>query len=157
MAKWKKQSHCVYQCKYHLVWCPKYRFRVLTGDVAKFVDEALRALCEWKKVEVLELNVQPDHVHAVLQIPPRLSVSEVVGTLKGKTAIKVFKSYPGLKKKPYWGNHFWARGYCVTTISASFRGLSQQSHLLRGWSFTRDLGKPLCVEGADIAWELLIG
>jgi putative transposase len=69
-----------------------------------------------KKVEVLELNVQPDHVHAVLQIPPRLSVSEVVGTLKGKTAIKVFKSYPGLKKKPYWGNHFWARGYCVTTI-----------------------------------------
>ena len=105
MAKWKKQSHCVYQCKYHLVWCPKYRFRVLTGDVAKFVDEALRALCEWKKVEVLELNVQPDHVHAVLQIPPRLSVSEVVGTLKGKTAIKVFKSYPGLKKKPYWGNH----------------------------------------------------
>ena len=116
MAKWKKQSHCVYQCKYHLVWCPKYRFRVLTGDVAKFVDEALRALCEWKKVEVLELNVQPDHVHAVLQIPPRLSVSEVVGTLKGKTAIKVFKSYPGLKKKPYWGNHFWARGYCVTTI-----------------------------------------
>ena len=89
---------------------------MLTGDVAKFVDEALRALCEWKKVEVLELNVQPDHVHAVLQIPPRLSVSEVVGTLKGKTAIKVFKSYPGLKKKPYWGNHFWARGYCVTTI-----------------------------------------
>jgi putative transposase len=116
MAKWKKQSHCVYQCKYHLVWCPKYRYRVLTGDVGSLVEESLRSLCEWKKIEVLELNVQPDHVHLVLQIPPRVSVSVAVGILKGKTAIKLFKSFPGLKKKPYWGNHFWARGYCVTTI-----------------------------------------
>lgn len=116
MAKWKKQSHCVYQCKYHLVWCPKYRYRVLAGGVAALVEDSLRSLCEWKKIEVLELNVQPDHVHLVLQIPPRLAVSEAVGILKGKTAIKVFKSFPGLKKKPYWGNHFWARGYCVTTI-----------------------------------------
>ncbi len=116
MSKWKRQSHCVYQCKYHVVWCPKYRYRVLCGEVGVQVEEALRSLCEWKGVEVLELNVQPDHVHAVLQIPPKLAVSEVVGLLKGKTAIKVFKSFPGLKKKPYWGNHFWARGYCVTTI-----------------------------------------
>ncbi len=116
MAKWKKQSHCVYQCKYHLVWCPKYRYRVLEGGVGVFVEDSLRSLCEWKKIEVLELNVQPDHVHLVLQIPPRISISEAVGILKGKTAIKVFKSFPRLKKKPYWGNHFWARGYCVTTI-----------------------------------------
>ena len=116
MSKWKKQSHCVYQYKYHVVWCPKYRYRVLTGDVAALVDDALRSLCEWKRIEVLELNVQPDHVHAVLQIPPKVSVSEAMGILKGKTAIKLFKSFPGLKKKPYWGNHFWARGYCVSTI-----------------------------------------
>jgi putative transposase len=116
MAKWKKQAHCVYQCKYHLVWCPKYRYRVLTGNVGEAMEEALRSLCEWKKIEVLELNVQPDHVHLVVQIPPRMAVSEAVGILKGKTAIKMFKSFPGMKKKPYWGNHFWARGYCVTTI-----------------------------------------
>ena len=80
------------------------------------MEDSLRSLCEWKKIEVLELSVQPDHVHLVLQIPPRISVSEAVGILKGKTAIKVFKSFPGLKTKPYWGNHFWARGCCVTTI-----------------------------------------
>ena len=86
------------------------------GEVGEFVEEALRTLCEWKRVEILEMNVRADHVHLVVQIPPRLSVSEVLGFLKGKTAIKVFKSFPGLKKKPYWGNHFWAKGYCVTTV-----------------------------------------
>ena len=73
-------------------------------------------LCEWKGAEVVEMNVQPDHVHLVVSIPPKVSVSEFMGTMKGKLAIKLFKSYPGLKKKPYWGNHFWARGYFVSTI-----------------------------------------
>jgi len=116
MAKWKKLAHVVYQCSYHIVWCPKYRFRILKGGIAKFIAETIRSLCEWKVIEILELSVGEDHVHAVVSIPPKLSISEVVGTLKGKTAIKVFKSYPALKRKPYWGNHFWSRGYCVTTI-----------------------------------------
>ena len=116
MAKWKKLSHVVYQCSYHMVWCPKYRFRILKGGVAKFVEEAIRSLCEWKSVEILELNVREDHIHAVVSVPPKLSISEVMGILKGKTAIKLFKSYPALKKKPYWGNHFWSRGYCVSTV-----------------------------------------
>jgi putative transposase len=73
-------------------------------------------LCEWKRVEILELNIQEDHIHMVVSVPPKLSISELMGILKGKTAIKMFKSYPGLKKKPYWGNHFWSRGYCVTTL-----------------------------------------
>jgi putative transposase len=73
-------------------------------------------LCEWKRVEILELNIQEDHIHMVVSVPPKLSISELMGILKGKTAIKIFKSYPGLKKKPYWGNHFWSRGYCVTTL-----------------------------------------
>jgi len=73
-------------------------------------------LTEWKGCEVVELSVQSDHVHLVLSIPPRVSVSELMGTLKGKLAIKLFKSYPSLKKKPYWGNHFWSRGYFVNTI-----------------------------------------
>jgi len=116
MANWKKQSHVVYQCSYHIVWCPKYRFRILKGQVGNYIESRIRELCEWKKVEILELNVREDHVHMVVVIPPRLSVSDLMGTLKGKTAISLFKSMPDLKKKPYWGNHFWSRGYCVTTI-----------------------------------------
>lgn len=69
----------------------------------------------WKKAEVMELNVQEDHVHLVVSVPPKVSISELMGFLKGKTAIKLFKSYPSLKRKPYWGSHFWSRGYCVST------------------------------------------
>lgn len=68
------------------------------------------------KFEVIELNVEIDHIHIVCSIPPKVSVSELLGTLKGKLAIKIFKSYPKLKQKPYWGNHFWSRGYFVTTV-----------------------------------------
>ena len=116
MAKWKKLAHVVYQCAYHIVWCPKYRYRVLRGNVAKFVEQNIRALCEWKRAEVLELSVQEDHVHLVVSVPPKVSISELLGILKGKTAIKLLKSYPGMREKPYWGNHFWSRGYCVSTI-----------------------------------------
>tara|TARA_Y100000031_G_C7949590_1_gene260901 strand:+ start:91 stop:534 length:444 start_codon:yes stop_codon:yes gene_type:complete len=116
MIKWKKLSHVVYQTGYHIVWCPKYRFKILTGEVGEFVDKTVRLLCEWKGVEVLELNVRPDHVHVIVSMPPKLSISRLMGILKGKTAVKVFDKYPAFKKRPYWGNHFWSRGYCVTTI-----------------------------------------
>ena len=73
-------------------------------------------LCEWKKCEIQEMNVQMDHIHLVLSVPPKLSISDLMGVLKGKLAIKLFKSYPKMKEKPYWGNHFWARGYFVSTV-----------------------------------------
>ena len=73
-------------------------------------------LCEWRASEVLELNVQEDHIHLLVSVPPKLSISKLMGTLKGKIAIKLFKSYPKLRQKPYWGNHFWARGYFVNTV-----------------------------------------
>ena len=111
----KKLAHAVWDCKYHIVWCPKYRFRILKGEVAKSVIEIVQQLCEWKKLEVLEKNVQVDHVHLVLFIPPKYSVSEVVGFLKGKSAIKIFNRHIQLKKR-YWGRHFWAKGYCVSTV-----------------------------------------
>jgi putative transposase len=98
------------------VWCPKYRYRILRGNIARFVEQKIRALCEWKRAEVMELSVQEDHVHLVVSIPPKVSISELLGILKGKTAIKLLKSYPGMREKPYWGNHFWSRGYCVSTI-----------------------------------------
>ena len=114
-GKYRKLSHVVYQCNYHIVWVPKYRFRILTGAVGEFVEEGIRKHCSRKEVEVMELNVQPDHVHLVCSVPPKVSISEFMGYLKGKLAIGLFKSYPKFKKKPYWGYHFWARGYFVNT------------------------------------------
>ena len=115
MSELQKLAHAVWQCKYHVVWCPKYRFKILNGALRKSVGEILQQLCEWKKLGVLEMNVQEDHVHLVLSIPPKNSVSEVVGFLKGKCAIKVFDRHLELKKR-YWGRHFWAKGYCVSTV-----------------------------------------
>lgn len=116
MSKYKKLSHVIYKCDYHIVWVPKYRYRILTGMIKELVESDIRMLCEWKSCEIAEMNVQIDHVHLVVSIPPKVSISEFMGILKGKLAIKLFKSYPDLKKKPYWGNHFWARGYFVSTI-----------------------------------------
>ena len=116
MSKYKKLSHVIYKCDYHIVWVPKYRLRILTGTIRDSVDRDIRMLCEWKNSEVVELNVREDHIHMVVSVPPKVSISNLMGVLKGKIAIKLFKSYPDLKKKPYWGNHFWARGYFVSTV-----------------------------------------
>ena len=116
MSKYKKLSHVIYYHVYHIVWTPKYRFRVLEGLVKQGVEQKIRQICEWKKLEILELNIQIDHVHIVLSVPPKMSISATMGILKGKTAIYVFKNFPKLKKRPYWGNHFWSRGYCSSTV-----------------------------------------
>ena len=116
MSKYKKLTHAVYYCVYHLVWVPKYRYRVLDGAIKEMLEHDIRSLSEWLGCEVKELSIQMDHVHAVISIVPKVSVSEYMGTIKGKTAIKIFKSYPVVRDKPYWGNHFWSRGYCVSTI-----------------------------------------
>lgn len=89
---------------------------MLRDIVADALEDKIRAICAWKDVEILEMNIQPDHVHLVCSIPPKMSVSEFMGILKGKTALMMFKSYPSLRKKPYWGNHFWSRGYFVSTV-----------------------------------------
>ncbi len=116
MGKYRKLSHVIYKCDYHIVWVPKYRFRVLKGQIKTLLEEDIKMLCEWKRCDMQELSVQEDHVHLVVSVPPKVSISALMGTLKGKLAIKLFKSYPKIKQKPYWGNHFWARGYFVTTV-----------------------------------------
>ena len=115
MNQFKRLAHAVWQCKYHVVWCPKYRFRILRGEVGKSVRTIIRQLCEWRNIEILEGNIQIDHIHLVLSMPPKYSVSEAVGFLKGKSAIKIFAFNHELKKR-YWGRHFRAKGYCVSTI-----------------------------------------
>jgi len=114
--EFKKLSHSLYQCKYHIIFCPKYRYRILTGDIASYVTQEIYRLCNQKvDIEVLEANVQADHVHLVISIPPKYAVSRVMGYLKGKLALRVLSRYPQLRKR-YWGNHLWSRGYCVSTV-----------------------------------------
>ena len=116
MSRFSKLSHAIWHCKYHVVFVPKYRYRVLSGSVGTAIYKKLRILSEHKGCKVLELNVQHDHVHIVLMIPPKFAVSEIIGMLKGKTAMDIFKNYPNLRSKTYWGNHFWSPGYCIDTV-----------------------------------------
>lgn len=116
MSRFKKQSHSIWHCQYHIIWTPKYRFRILTGEVGREVDKCIRMFAAQQKCEIVELNVVADHVHLLIKVPPKLAISDLMGILKGRTAIRIFQKFPDLKKKPYWGNHFWANGYCVDTV-----------------------------------------
>ena len=116
MSRFRKLSHSIWHCQYHIVWVPKYRYRVLKGSVGEAVTNGIQAICGFAGCEVVEISVQPDHVHLIVMVPPKLSISELVGRVKGQTAIKIFKQFRYLRDKPYWGNHFWSRGYCVDTV-----------------------------------------
>ncbi len=114
--QFKRLAHSLYECKYHIVFCPKYRYKILRDEVAKYVERKIHVLCSQKDdVEVIAINVQPDHVHLVVSIPPKYAVSQFMGFLKGKLALDLFDHYPELRKK-YWGQHVWSRGYCVSTV-----------------------------------------
>ena len=116
MSGFRKLSQTLWHCQYHIIFVPKYRHRILSGAVGYEVDCCIRAFSEQQKAEIVELNVQVDHVHLLVLLPPKVSVSDYVGIIKGRTAIRVFNKFRQLKKKPYWGNHFWARGYCVDSV-----------------------------------------
>ena len=114
--RFKRLSHSIYECKYHIVFCPKYRYHVFMDDVAEYTRQQIYQLCRQKELlEVLELNVRSDHIHLVMSIPPKYSVSTVMGYLKGKLALKLFERYEQLGRR-YWGRHLWSRGYCVSTV-----------------------------------------
>ena len=114
--RFKKLSHTIYECKYHIVFCPKYRFRIFQNEVAEYTMQRIYMLCNQKElVEVMELNVRQDHIHIVLSVPPKYSISALMGYLKRKLALRLFQKYETLGKR-YWGRHLWARGYCVSTI-----------------------------------------
>lgn len=114
--RFKRLSHSLYECKYHVVFCPKYRYKILKDEIGEYTKQQIYQLSRQKEaVEVMELNVQPDHVHLVLSIAPKYAISEFMGYLKGKLALRLFQQYESLGKR-YWGRHLWARGYCVSTI-----------------------------------------
>jgi len=116
LSRFKRLSESIWHCQYHIVWVPKYRNKILKGELAKDVEELIRAYSNQKKCDIVELNVQIDHVHLLVMIPPKISISDYVGALKGKSAIRILNKYRNLKQKLYWGNHFWAKGYCVDTV-----------------------------------------
>ena len=119
--RFKKLSHTIYECKYHSGICPKYRFRIFKGELAEYTKQQIYILCGQKELlEVLELNMQEDHIHLVMSIAPKCSLSSVMGFLKGKLSLRLFQRYEKLGKR-YWGRHLWARGCCVSTV-----GLNEQ-------------------------------
>lgn len=109
--------HTRWECKYHIVWIPKCRRKVLYGRIRKHLGEYLQDLARQKECKVLEGHLQPDHVHILISIPPKHSVAQVMGFIKGKSAIHVARTYMG-QRKNYAGMHLWARGYYVSTVGA---------------------------------------
>jgi len=114
MHDWQSLSHVRWECKYHAVFVPKYRKKALYGKVRKRVGEILQDLCRQRGVELLEGHLMPDHVHMCLSVPPKYSIAFVIGFLKGKSAVRIHRGI--LQAKRVTGLHFWARGYCVSTV-----------------------------------------
>jgi len=108
-------NHTKWECKYHIVWIPKYRKKAIFEDLRKHLEEIFRDLATQKECKVVEGHLMPDHVHILISIPPKHSVSQVVGFIKGKSAIQIARNFQG-RKKNFVGQHFWARGYYVSTV-----------------------------------------
>jgi putative transposase len=120
MHEWESQSHVRWDCKYHVVIVPKYRRKALYGNLRRQIGRVLRDLCRQRGVTLVEGHAMPDHVHLCLSIPPRYSVAHTVGFLKGKSAVRIHREL--LRERRLTGLHFWAVGYCVSTV-----GLDEES------------------------------
>ena len=107
-------AHTKWNCKYHIVFAPKYRRKVFYEEKRAEIREILRELCQWKGVEIIEGEICPDHIHMLVSIPPKMSVSDFMGYLKGKSALMIYDRHPELQNK--WNKAFWARGYYVATV-----------------------------------------
>ena len=108
-------AHTKWMCKYHIVFCPKYRRKIIYNKLRADIQQDIRDLCKWKGVEIVEGHMMPDHVHLLLSIPPKMSISYFMGYLKGKSAMMIFDKHADLKYK-FGNRHFWATGYYVSTV-----------------------------------------
>ena len=113
MKDWQSLSHVRWECKYHIVFIPKYRKKVMYRKYRRKIGDILRTLAKQRNVEILEGHILPDHIHICLSIPPKYSVSHTIGFLKGKSAVRIHRMMGSRKVS---GMHFWARGYCVSTV-----------------------------------------
>ena len=117
-------AHTKWNCKYHLVFAPKYRRQVIYGKIKKDIGIMLRKLCEYKQVEIIEAEACKDHIHMLVSIPPKYSVSQIMGYLKGKSSLMIFEKYANLKYK-YGNRHFWCRGFYVDTVGRNRKAIEQ--------------------------------
>ena len=117
-------SHTMWECKCHLVFAPKYRRQVIYGKIKADIGRILRELCERKGVEIIEAECCPDHIHMLVRIPPKYSVSEIMGYLKGKSSLLIFDRHANLKYK-YGNRHFWCRGYYVDTVGKNAKKIQE--------------------------------
>ena len=117
-------AHTQWNCKYHLVFAPKYRRQVFYGEKKRAIGEILRKLCEWKGVNIIEAECCPDHIHMLVEIPPKMSVASFVGYLKGKSSLMVYERFGEIKYR-YRNRQFWCRGYYVDTVGKNAQKIKE--------------------------------
>ena len=117
-------AHTTYECKYHIVFTPKYRRQVIYGKIRADIGKILRQLCEYKGVEIIEAEACKDHIHMLISVPPKYSISQVMGYLKGKSSLMIFEKYANLKYK-YGNRHFWCRGFYVDTVGRNKKAIAE--------------------------------
>lgn len=117
-------SHTKWECKYHIIFAPKYRRKVFYGEKRYEIGRILRELCRWKGVNLLEAEACPDHIHMLVEIPPKMSVSNFMGFLKGKSSLMIYEKWGNMKYK-YRNRQFWCRGYYVSTVGKNEKKISE--------------------------------
>ena len=117
-------AHTKWECKYHIVFAPKYRRQIIYGKIKGDIGQMLRKLCEYKGIEILEAEACKDHIHMLVSIPPKYSIAQIMGYLKGKSSLMIFEKYANLKYK-YGNRHFWCRGYYVSTVGANKKAIQE--------------------------------
>ena len=117
-------AHTKWECKYHLVFAPKYRRQVIYGKLKADIAQILSTLCKRKGIEIIEAECCKDHIHMLVRIPPKYSVSEIMGYLKGKSSLMIFEKHANLKYK-YGNRHFWCRGYYVDTVGKNTKKIQE--------------------------------
>ena len=117
-------AHTQWECKYHIVFAPKYRRQIIYGKIKADIGQMIRKLCEYKGLEIIEAEACKDHIHMLVSLPPKYSVSQFMGYLKGKSSLMIFEKYANLKYK-YGNRHFWCRGYYVSTVGKNRKAIEQ--------------------------------
>ena len=117
-------AHTKWECKYHIVFAPKYRRQIIYGKIKADIGQMLRKLCEYKGIKIIEAEACKDHIHMLVSIPPKYSVAQIMGYLKGKSSLMIFEKYANLKYK-YGNRHFWCRGYYVSTVGANKKAIQE--------------------------------
>ena len=117
-------AHTKWECKYHIVFAPKFRRQIIYGKIKMDIGQMLRKLCEYKGIEIIEAEACKDHIHMLVSIPPKYSVAQIMGYLKGKSSLMIFEKYANLKYK-YGNRHFWCRGYYVSTVGANKKAIQE--------------------------------